>query len=256
MNTVPHQATIDALHLALRAEGLSLRGGFAPTAEDAVPPLPDGRAAAWACMVGNVGSGFWPLFKLSPEFSDGQPDPLDRWTQRIGEALARQWGGVALFPFRGPPYLPFQQWALRSEPLQRSPLGLLIDPDHGLWHAFRFALALPTSPAAAKAKHLGRAGTVKASTESPSAGRVPSALSDICTRCDGQPCLHTCPVQAFTGTAYKVDDCAAWLRQPSGQDCMSGGCQARRACPVGTAWRYEDEHAAFHMAAFVGKHPG
>jgi hypothetical protein len=237
--------TMTALVQALDEQGLRLAGQFAATDADALPALPDGRSAGWLCLVGMAGSVIWHHFSQSPEYRDGQPDPLDRWSQRIGEALAQRFGALALFPFQGPPYLPFQQWALRCEPLQRSPLGLLIHPEHGLWHAFRFALALAEPPIGA----LSLAGQ-------PGRTAQPAGVdSSICSRCDGQPCLSACPVQAFTGSSYKVDDCADWLRQPSGQDCMARGCQARRACPVGSAWRYEDEHAAFHMAAFLGKRP-
>ena len=33
--------------------------------------------------------------------------------------------------------------------------------------------------------------------------------------------------------------------------CMDVGCLARLACPIGTAWRYQPEHARFHMHAFL-----
>jgi hypothetical protein len=241
----PAAASVELLEQALQAEGLRLRGVCAVVTGDALPPLPGGGPSAALALVGIAGSSFWSRFKASPEYRDGGPDPLDRWSQRIGQSLAARFDGVALFPFQGPPYLPFQQWALRCEPLQRSPLGLLIHPEFGLWHAFRFALALAEQPMGLPAAHGGQGR----------AAQPAGVDSSICSRCDGQPCLSTCPVQAFTGSSYRVDDCADWLRQPSGQDCMARGCQARRACPVGSAWRYEDEHAAFHMAAFLGKRP-
>ena len=56
------------------------------------------------------------------------------------EALARDLGALALFPFGGPPFWPFQQWARRSEPVHPSPIGLLIHPRYGLWHSYRGAL--------------------------------------------------------------------------------------------------------------------
>ncbi len=55
--------------------------------------------------------------------------------------LAADFPGVrALFPFEGPPYLPFQRWARRAEPVHPSPLRQLIHPEFGLWHAYRGAL--------------------------------------------------------------------------------------------------------------------
>jgi ferredoxin len=222
---------------ALSVHGLQLRGGWLPGVDDALPSLPGGQAAKVVWMVGVTGSGFWPFFKASSFYQDGQPDPLDRWSHAIGNQLAGPWGGMALFPFDGPPYHPFQQWATRAEPLQTSPLMLRIHPDFGLWHAYRFALALPAF----------LPGDLSEAT--------PAAASpDLCLSCTGQPCLSACPVQAFTGAAYLLEACATHLHAPDGADCMQSGCLARRACPVGRENTYISEHAAFHMQAFTLKH--
>ena len=226
------------LEQALAQHGLRLRGGFLPTVGDALPALPNGQRAAVLWLAGQVGSACWAAFAASPFHRDGLPDPMDRWSKSIGDALARQFGGVALFPSDGPPYHPFQDWGRRCEPLQASPLMLQIHPEFGLWHAYRFALVSP----------LLEPGDLSALA----APVVPDA--EICSRCDGQPCLRACPVQAFTGDAYRVEACAAHLHQPQGQECIGKGCQARRACPVGVDYRYGPEHAAFHMRAFAGKH--
>ncbi|NVO06748.1 MAG: hypothetical protein HXX19_12830, partial [Rhodoferax sp.] len=205
--------TEQQLATALATQGLSLRGAFAPTPADGLPLLPQGQVAASVWMVGVIGSGFWPHFKVSPCYSDGLPHALDRWSRTIGEDLAQQFGGLALFPFEGPPYWPFQRWADRAEATEPSRMLLRIHPQHGLWHAYRFALALP-QPAPAP-------GTA---VQAPPAG--------LCARCSGQPCLGACPVGAYTGEAFLLDACAAHLHSGRGQDCMQGGCLARRACPV------------------------
>jgi hypothetical protein len=227
------------LQHVLAGQGLRLRGGWQPQATDAVPLLLDGRPAAVLWMVGVVGSELWPFFKASSFFSDGRPDPLDRWSRSIGSELASRWGGLALFPFDGPPYHPFQRWAARAEALQASPLMLRLHPEHGLWHAYRFALALP----AVLPGDLPEMDPLLA-----------PASADICLRCDGQPCLSACPAQAYTGSGYQLDACGAHLHTPEGQPCMQSGCLARRACPVGREHQYVPEHAAFHMAAFCAKH--
>jgi hypothetical protein len=98
--------------------------------------------------VGVIGSNFWPYFKASVFYNDGLPDPLDRWSRAIAESLAERFGGVALFPFHGPPHHPFQRWADRAEATRPSRMLLRIHPDYGLWHAYRFALALTGAPAA------------------------------------------------------------------------------------------------------------
>jgi hypothetical protein len=217
------------LGLAAAEAGLLLRGGFACRPEDGVPALPDGRRAASVVLLGNAGSSLWPAFAASPERRDGGKDPLDRWSARIIGALAVRFGAAALFPFGGPPYNPFQRWALRAEGLAPSPLGMLIHPTYGLWHAYRGALAfaevLPLPP--------------RADAPSP------------CDSCTEKPCLGACPVGAFDGTGYAVPACVKHLASGAGEDCMSGSCLARRACPVGQDDHYQAEQAGFHMETFL-----
>lgn len=226
------------LERVLAEHGLRLRGGWIPTPQDGLPALPAGAAVAVVWMVGQVGSECWSAFSGSGFFADGLPDPMDRWSRSIGDALAQRLGGVAIYPSDGPPYAPFQQWARRAEPLHTSPLLLQMHPHYGLWHASRFALALPIL------------GPQDAATiaQGPSPAPV-----ELCLSCDGQPCLSACPVQAFTPNGYDVARCAAQLHADADQPCMQQGCLARRACPVGIAFRYVRPHAAFHMAAFTAR---
>jgi hypothetical protein len=190
------------------------------------------------CLVGVVGSEFWPLFKASPFYRDGLSDPLDRWSRYIGDNLAQKHHGQALYPFDGPPWHPFQQWADRCEPTQPSRMMLRIHPQFGLWHAYRFALLLPPD-------------------EPPTSTSVPSEsipVEGICASCPTQACLHACPVNAYSGTSFDIQLCTDHLHRVEGSRCMRQGCQARMACPVGSEYRYETEHAAFHMQAFLQRH--
>ncbi len=132
------------IHAAAEAAGLALRGGFHPTAADAVPPMPDGTETATILLLGWAGPSHWPEFTATQEYRDGAPSPLDRWSRRVVGALAETFGAMPLFPFGGPEFLPFLRWAQRAEPVHPSPIGLLIHPDHGLWHNWRGALAFPT----------------------------------------------------------------------------------------------------------------
>lgn len=221
----------------LQRHGLVLRGVLTPEANDGWPALPSGEPARlW--LVGAVGSSLWMPFCASPEFHDGQDDPLDRWSRRIGEQWAEQLGGLALFPFGGPPHWPFQRWADRAEPLTPSPLGLRLHPQHGLWHAYRFALLLPQRIAAPEAPD----------TPAVPAEKAPGA----CTTCPSL-CVKACPVGAHDN-GFDLQRCVAHLRMPAGQTCVQQGCQARAACPEGTASRYQPEHAAFHMQAFAARY--
>lgn len=224
-----HHLLDTTLNGELQQLGLILRGGFSPDAHDALPLLPDGRAACWLALVGVAGSAFWPHFRASPEFDDGLPHPLDRWSRAVGDAMAARRGGMALYPFGGPPHHPFQRWAERAEGLHASPLGLRLHPHYGLWHSYRFALALP------------RAADDAAATDA----------TGLCARCEAQPCLRACPVDAFTGSEYRVDVCAAHLQSQPEPTCRGTGCLARHACPVGQAFAPQPEHARFLMDAFV-----
>jgi hypothetical protein len=173
---------------------------------------------------------------------DGLPHPLDRWSRQIGDALAQQFDGAALYPFDGPPllphYHPFQQWASRSEALFPSPLMLRIHPQHGLWHAYRFALAFPTVDADDRT-------TLSQHTDGNFQDQNP------CLTCIEQPCLHACPVQAYDGQQFAVERCRAHVRQDAQQQCLSSGCLARNACPVAPHVRYAPAQARFHMQAFL-----
>ncbi len=213
------------------ALGLACRGGFHPTAQDQVPPLA-GVAAGTLVLFGSVGSLQWPFFAAAPEFGDGQADPLDRWSRRLLDELARRHDGKPLYPFEGPPWLPFQRWAQRAEPVHPSPLGILIHPRYGLWHAYRGALVL------------------RARLALPPPARHPHP----CESCADQPCLRGCPVDALRAGQTDAAACRDPLRAPRGAPCRLQGCAARRRCPLGAAYAPVAAQAAFHMQAFLAGH--
>ena len=100
----------------------------------------DDRAGRTLVLLGFTGAMQWPAFAASPEFADAQPNPLDRWSERVIGQLGTIFGARPVYPFGGPPWWPFQQWAQRAEVLHPSPLGILMHPRFGLWHAYRGAL--------------------------------------------------------------------------------------------------------------------
>ena len=211
----------DDIAQALAEHGLLPRGAFHPGAED---DAPDGTGTI--LLAGNAGPGMWDAFAAAGRVG---PDALDAWSRAVLEAVARRFEAAALFPFGGPPYLPFQRWAMKAEPLAPSPLGIVIHPDYGLWHGYRGALAF--------------------------AGRRELPPRDDraspCESCADRPCLSACPVSAFDGTRYDVPACADYLRTGDGADCMTRACLARRACPVGLEYVYQPAQAEFHMTAFL-----
>ncbi len=177
-------------------------------------------------LLGPDGPGFWAHFTAQPEYGDGAPDPLDRWSKRVVGALATAWGGVAVFPSDGPPYPPFQDWALRSRRAFVSPVGMLVHERAGLMISFR--------------------GAVRIHGLLP----LPAAAANPCLGCEGQPCRSACPVDALSPTGYDVPACRAFLSSEPGQDCMARGCAARRACPISQDYGRLAEQSAFHMRAF------
>ena len=181
-------------------------------------------------LVGNAGSKFWPVFTRSAEHMDQRPDPLDRWTQRIGDALATQVGAEVIYPFDGPPYPPFLSWASQADTVAASPLSIFIHPQFGLWHAWRFALEMKLQQAEVIQRR---------------------EITSLCESCVEKPCLNACPVDAFSFGHYEVDICREFLDSKQGSSCVNRGCAARRACPYGKKFRYTDRHAEFHMRAFM-----
>ena len=207
--------------------GLVIRGGFPVRQDDEVPPVGDGNPARTLILFGNAGSSIWEAFSSSAEYADGQPDPLDRWSERIGTEMARSLSGRALFPFGGPPYRPFLRWAKKAEALHNSRLGMLIHPRYGLWHAYRFAIALPRD--------------VEIDAD--------GASDDICARCPDQPCVTACPVGAFDRD-YDAKACYTHLVSDQGITCKTT-CRARLSCPYASEFRYHPGHAEFHMDAYI-----
>ena len=250
---------IDKLNIAAAEYGLIPRGGFYPAVEDTAPQVwRDGEwvAAKYLLLIGNAGSAMWTHFERSAEYEDKKPDPLNRWSQRIGENLARQFSARAVFPFGETPPRPFLKWAKKAEGLHNSKLGMLIHPRYGLWHAYRFALAFAEIPSDAFAQPPPAAAKKSAkqfANPRPAAPPISAAPSlpaeDICQSCDA-PCLRACPVDAFAENNYAVETCANYLQSRPQSECMRGGCLARVACPY-AEYRYEPPHAAFHMHMFA-----
>ena len=204
--------------------GMMAHGAFHPEAGDEI----DGVTAV---LVGYAGPAMWRAFREQRRHG---PDPLDNWTREVLQSVAAALGARVMFPFGGPPFLPFGRWAERAGGVHRSPIGILIHPEFGLWHGYRGLLAFADLIAL------------------PPVDDRPSP----CESCADKPCLSACPVDAFAPGAYDVAACKGHIARPAGADCMGLGCRARRDCPVGTAYHYRPEQAEFHMRAFLGRSSG
>lgn len=214
--------------------GLVIRGGFNADTDNHLGIQLEGVRAKSLILLGNAGSSIWDSFSASTEFEDGKADPLNRWSERVGNEMAKKTNGKAFFPFGGPPYQPFIQWAKKAEALKNSNIGMLIHPKYGLWHAYRFAIAYPVS-----FDELNNTKTTE----------------DICAKCESQACLNTCPVGAFqtddmNQADYDVKTCYDYLKANPTSKCLTHTCEARFACPEGHEFHYQPDHARFHMTAF------
>jgi hypothetical protein len=225
------QPDLGAIEAALAESRLILRGGFNFDAGETAPPGPSGSPAKSVLLVGQAGPAPWPHFL---RWRESQPadlkNPLDTWSRMVIGAVAAEFGGRAVSP-SDKPYLPFQQWAMRAEGVKPSPLGILMHPEFGLWHAYRGALLLETElaiPPREKKNH----------------------LCDVCTE---KPCLKACPVDAYGEAGFAYERCLSHVRGPDGGACRSDGCLDRHACPYGAQYRYPADEQAFHMAAFAGR---
>ena len=134
---------------------------------------------------------------------------------------------MALFPFGGPPYQPFQRWAARGEAAVASPVAMQVTPERGLWTSYRGALGFRVA--------------------------IPLATRNAANPCLGcpAPCLTTCPVDAFKGGTYDVPRCVAHITSPAGAACRKGGCLVRHACPAGRGAAPPAKQRRFHMEAFI-----
>jgi len=214
--------TYEQVRQVVEPTGLICRGGFHPDLSDNVPGNP-----GTCIMVGNAGAQFWQSFmQARPE----GPDPIETWTADILGRISANLGADVLFPFSGPPYHPFLTWAQKSEPVWYSPIGPLIHPVFGLWHAYRGLLLFQD--------HI-------------SLPEMDPTAKSPCESCDGQPCLTACPVDAVTGSSFDVDACSGHIGSQDGTACLQTGCAARRACPVGHDYLYPSAQANYHMQFFL-----
>ncbi|KIC48086.1 hypothetical protein [Tateyamaria sp. ANG-S1] len=174
-------------------------------------------------------AGWWDVFTQSPEYLKKVKDPVDTWSKRVMGGIAKEMGAKAHYPSDGPPYAPFIAWALDTGRFWQSPTGMMIHETAGLMISLRCALEFIEE------------------FQSVPAGTNP------CTSCSTKPCVSACPVDALSDAHfYDVPACKAYLDTPEGTTCMTGGCLARRACPVSQSFARPEAQSAFHMRAFVG----
>ncbi|MDF1607609.1 ferredoxin [Hoeflea sp. YIM 152468] len=225
---------------ALAAYGLCIRGWVVPDGESPLAKaglcLAAGEPAHAVCLVGHGGGGFWPIFAAWHRLNSGVREPLDSWSKSVITPIARAVGGEAVFP-SDKPWRPFQQWGMAAEGLKASPLGMLIHPVYGLWHGYRGAILF---------------SALDVSGWPEDVARLRQITTHPCDSCATKPCLTRCPVDAFKPDGLAVTACRDHLNTVAGQQgCMTSGCLAREACPVGQTYRYSAAQIRFYMTAFA-----
>lgn len=214
----------------LAPHGLILRGGFDFAEGEEAPAGPSGAPAKALLLVGQAGASIWPHFeRWRAARPAGLAHPLDTWARMVIGEAADALGARAVSP-SDRPFLPFQQWVMRAEKLKPSPLGILMHPEFGLWHAFRGALLF----------------------DRPLGLRDVEAPIHLCDACVGKPCLSACPVGAYAEHGFDYPGCIAHIRSAAGKACLTDGCLARNACPHGRAYRYPAAVQAYHQRHFAG----
>ena len=205
----------------IKKENLRILGGFHPQLNDGAP-----LNSKTLILLGPDEPKFWEVFKTSSEYTNNLNNPLDSWSKRTINNIATKLKAQSIFPFGGPPFKPFYQWALRTQRAHESPISLLVHDEAGLFVSYRGALSFDFKVT------------------------LPQVAANPCIGCSA-PCLTTCPVQAFKKKSYDASGCITHIKTADTKQCISKGCAARRICPISKNFARLPEQSAFHMKAFT-----
>ena len=94
-----------------------LFGAFYPIDAELVEDI--NKKTKTIVLIGNAGPKMWTNFvKLSSKgitrAGSKKLGLMDQWTYEVVNKMAEKLGCQAVYPFSGPPYYPFQKWALRT----------------------------------------------------------------------------------------------------------------------------------------------
>jgi hypothetical protein len=214
---------------ALRSYGLFVIGCLTPdnAADLTLPSMRNGKTPEALILIANAGPIFWDRFQAEHR---NETDPMDGWTRRILEPIAETFGMEALFPFDGPPFLPFHSWGYAARAFYPSPNIPAIHPVFGSWFGLRAAFLSP-QPHPYPHEH--------------------SADENPCDSCSTHSCFDACLSNALSREGYDIKSCLAHVAGDDDGFCLANGCRARRACPVGQDYIYSPEQAEFHMRGFL-----
>ncbi len=228
---------LTALLAPVQAMGLNVHGTLSAVDYDALAPeglrIADvAPGAAGVLVLGNGGGALWRAFLTALGTTHAHlldhDHPLDTWLVEKLHTMAQ--GPLAPLDVirtvsssvAAPLHLNFIAVAKACGMGAPGRLGILMHPDHGPWLALRAALFTRVP--------LGSTSPLKASP------------------CDGcpAPCHAACHGNAVTATTdFQWRRCQAHRKL---DPCCHTRCDARLACPVGTASAYPKEALSYHMA--------
>ena len=226
---VVSRADVDAAFAGTGTAGNSTAGEAPPlTPADLHPGY---RAAV---LLASPGRAFWEGFRRAvPELAAGRPDaagpnPLDRYSEEVVEALAGRLGkhdptALTLYPFHHErQLLGFGRLLGGARWTAATPFGMTVDPHFGPWFVWRGAIltALDWPP-------------------------TPMPETPACEGCPA-PCVTACPASAVALSGFDWETCADFRLNAS--PCRET-CLARIACPVGSQFRYGEEQLRYHYGA-------
>jgi len=208
--------------------------------------LPDDRARninenTILVLLANAGPTFWRTLQQSPV--KNQLDPVDEFSTSLAQSFQDTFlgdsGYTQLYPTPvNQSHIPLMRLGSLAGWNVASPLGLGLHPKFGPWSAYR-------------------AAWLTESTQLPSAFLIPlekfkhtvsqkvQHISELCIGC-AAPCATACPAKAVKlGKAFNTDACYQHSR-PTDSDCHTH-CAARRACPIGQDYEYDNDQLAHHM---------
>ena len=120
---------------------------------------------------------------------------------------------------------------------QRSPLGLGLHPQYGLWFAYRVVLLIDGD-------------CFKQAPDEPV--MTADTTASTCLNCESRACIQRCPAAALSLHALPDMQRCSSHRLATDSSCETR-CLAREACPVATEYQYPEQQIAYHYGRSINQ---